>query len=331
LNTALAKKYGREDEQSLIKSANAAWLNAKDESQRFFQSPSEANTMESVAQLQNYLQNILDHLAKLTQHAREEVSLELLQAQKLQNMSVGWLIAMFVFAMAIAVLSAMIMGQTILKPLKALEEGVVHLRSGDHSYRVDPPEASELRHLAVTFNTMADEIERNTNMLMEKSKRDSLTSLLNHGEFHNIFKTELERASRYQRPLSLLMLDIDHFKSVNDNYGHPAGDKVIQAIGSVLSKGLRPSDVAARYGGEEFTIILPETEKEKAFYLAERIRNSIAGTQMPLGRNGIISVTVSIGIAAFAENGTLTEDIIEAADQALYKAKKLGRNRTQCA
>ena len=151
---------------------------------------------------------------------------------------------------------------------------------------------------------------------------DSVTGLGNHRLFHDQLYVEVERAKRHNRPLSLLMLDIDKFKDVNDKLGHPAGDKVLRTLAQVLTKSVRNIDILARYGGDEFAVILPDTVTSHARDIAERIRSSF---QTESG------LTVSLGTATFPENGQTSLALIEAADRALLKAKKLGRNQSQTA
>ena len=160
---------------------------------------------------------------------------------------------------------------------------------------------------------------------------DDLTNLYNRRYFFVRFHQEMERARRYLRPLSCLILDIDHFKAVNDTYGHLAGDQVLQDIAAILMTQCRRSDLAGRYGGEEFIILLPETDAIGALAIAERIREQIEQHQTVDGKGQTIQVTVSIGIAhcAAAELSRLDspERIIQYADDALLAAKTEGRIR----
>ena len=134
-------------------------------------------------------------------------------------------------------------------------------------------------------------------------------------------------ADRHQRSLSLLMVDIDFFKRVNDNHGHQTGDQVLQTLVGLLNKTIRPGDILARYGGEEFIIILPETDEDSAMAMAERVRGTVEGYSFncPIGVD--IGVTVSIGCANRRVHAMASEDLVKAADAALYQAKKTGRNR----
>ena len=155
---------------------------------------------------------------------------------------------------------------------------------------------------------------------------DSLTELYNHREFQKRLDEEVERAKRYERHLSLLMMDIDHFKSFNDTYGHPFGDTILKKISDLILSQIRNVDIASRYGGEEFTIILPETDIEGALWVAERIRSKIFETVFETGSEIRTQVTVSIGIACLSDVRDRVS-FIAAADRALYIAKEAGRNQ----
>lgn len=161
-----------------------------------------------------------------------------------------------------------------------------------------------------------------------RADRDGLTRIFNRRTFDERLVHELKRRQRYGHDLSLLMVDLDHFKSINDNYGHTAGDDVLRKVGAILQDSLRSTDLAARYGGEEFAVLLPHTTEKDACRLAERIRSRIeASTFKSDGRE--FRVTASIGVAS-VEAGALDRDgdLVLKADQALYEAKSNGRNMT---
>ena len=155
---------------------------------------------------------------------------------------------------------------------------------------------------------------------------DALTGLYNYRTFIKRLAEEVERAVRYGSQFTLLMLDIDHFKLVNDKFGHQAGDKVLIQIAAILKKNVRSVDFVARYGGEEFTVILVETELDNGLYTAERIRSNIQDLETFYKGNSI-SVTMSIGAAEFPNQSKDSEQLIAEADKALYEAKTSGRNR----
>lgn len=168
--------------------------------------------------------------------------------------------------------------------------------------------------------------------LSEVSTRDALTGLYNRWFVMEKIDSEINRALRHGSPMSLLMLDIDHFKRINDTWGHPAGDQVLQAIGKLLRDSCRVYDVPGRYGGEEFCIVLPETKPGNTTIVAERIRRRLEETALACG-DGSVVVTASMGIAGMeAENeGEILSPaaLIDRADRALYTAKHRGRNRVE--
>jgi two-component system cell cycle response regulator len=158
--------------------------------------------------------------------------------------------------------------------------------------------------------------------------QDPLTGCFNRRHFMVLARQELQRVARYERPVSLVMLDIDHFKNFNDQYGHPAGDQLLCALVNLCQKILRNVDILARYGGEEFVILLPETDSDAVFLTGERLRKEIEKMEVVTSQ-GKQSVTVSIGAASYDKSGehSLNVDVlIKQADQALYDAKNAGRN-----
>ena len=162
----------------------------------------------------------------------------------------------------------------------------------------------------------------------ELSRKDGLTELYNHRFFHQLLDTEVSRAERYNRVVSLLMIDIDDFKSFNDAHGHPAGDLALRRLALLLKQSSRNCDFVARYGGEEFAIIVPEVSADSARRMAERLLKVVDEAEfegeetMPGGR-----LTISIGVATFPMQASSKSELVERADQALYRAKGLGKNR----
>jgi diguanylate cyclase (GGDEF)-like protein len=157
---------------------------------------------------------------------------------------------------------------------------------------------------------------------------DPLTGLANHRQFYDQLDRECRRAQRYQRPLTLLMLDLDRFKAFNDRYGHLAGDHALRETADVLRQNARSVDILARYGGEEFAVILPETDLQRAAAHAERIRSAVANHVFVSQETGLEHrITVSVGVAALGSTPEKIEDLVHDADQALYRAKAAGRNR----
>jgi len=156
---------------------------------------------------------------------------------------------------------------------------------------------------------------------------DGLTELYNHRYFQDTIKQQVDQSKRYEKEFSLIMIDIDFFKTFNDKYGHQAGDAVLKQVAQVLKKNTRSSDYVCRYGGEEMAIILPNTNYEETMINAERIRKEIEKTSFKLSSTQEEHVTVSMGVATFPECGNTSQDIIKFADEALYYAKENGRNQ----
>ena len=212
--------------------------------------------------------------------------------------------------------------------------------SGDYSYEEAITKgASDLVFKPVRFEELLLRLKRvlkerhltlERDHMLEKMQKlaitDGLTKLYNSRHFYNQLKIEVDRSNRYRHPLSLLLLDIDHFKDYNDAYGHLEGDKVLIRIGQKIKACLRMMDSAYRYGGEEFTVILPETSGQEAVTVADRIRRSVADEKMLPGSGVSIEVTISIGVTEYNFKEDLV-DFIQRADKAMYTSKDTGRNR----
>ncbi len=172
---------------------------------------------------------------------------------------------------------------------------------------------------------------RDKNAMLERvSTTDPVTGLRTRRYVNEVLSIEVMRASRYRTPLAVAMCDLDHFKRVNDAFGHPAGDAVLAAASAVIRRTLRATDSAGRFGGEEFLLVLPGTELDGAAMLAERVRAAIEGTEFDVGAAVSHSITISIGVAALGE-GRSADALVAAADEALYEAKGAGRNRVAAA
>lgn len=194
----------------------------------------------------------------------------------------------------------------------------------------------EVQNLAVIVYDVTDiatsklELKSANERLALLSRTDGLTKLLNRAYWEELLEIEYMRQQRNVREMCLIMFDIDHFKKVNDNYGHQAGDDVIRAVSDAVRENSRATDVSGRYGGEEFTILLLDSSIENAYQFSERLRESIANTSVKT-EAGDLSVTVSLGVAAFSETYQHHGQWIEAADKALYESKEGGRNKTSIA
>jgi diguanylate cyclase (GGDEF)-like protein len=183
------------------------------------------------------------------------------------------------------------------------------------------------RELEAKIHERTHELAEANARLAQLVVTDGLTGLYNHRHFHERLALEVERSQRSGLPLSLLMIDLDHFKQFNETFGHPAGDEVLRQLARVLSDARRANDDVARYGGEEFTVILVETAKFTAAKLAERVRERVYNHDFSDAAPRAGRITVSIGVASFPEDGSDAEALVRAADTALTVAKRAGRNR----
>jgi diguanylate cyclase (GGDEF)-like protein/putative nucleotidyltransferase with HDIG domain/PAS domain S-box-containing protein len=180
----------------------------------------------------------------------------------------------------------------------------------------------QLRGMLQMLQKSRDEINRQNQELQALAMTDPLTACLNRRAFFSHFETQWSSARRYGYPLACVMVDVDHFKRINDVHGHATGDRVLQHIAAVLKSLIRDSDLVCRYGGEEFCILLPHTDGEGAAQCAERFRNAIETTAC-----GMITMTASLGVATLSAGAISPQDLLNQADEALYAAKRAGRNR----
>ena len=195
----------------------------------------------------------------------------------------------------------------------------------DHREHAFQNHIGDLKHRIQEMENELSEAQTALKQTQLKAMTDSLTSLPNRGAYDIYIENEFERFRRYGHPLSLLVCDVDKFKSINDTYGHQAGDKVLQLISLQVKKGTRDTDMLARYGGEEFVVILPNTDAEGAMQVAEKIRTQVEGCPFHF-KGKRVPITISCGVAQFSE-GASPQQVFGVADRALYEAKEGGRNQ----
>lgn len=236
------------------------------------------------------------------------------------------------------------MGRSIVTPLESLTSAAGRIADGDLSIQLPVMQRDELGHLTQVFNQMTDNLRHshqefeNASIALQKQNQlletlsitDSLTGLYNRKKLDDILADQFARYRRNQRPFAVLLLDIDHFKVINDTYGHLAGDYVLTIMAKTFFQSIRSIDYAARYGGEEFVIVLPETMISAAQEMAERIRMQVQTTVYTFKEQSI-PVTLSVGVANSQKSDDTAYAIIARADKMLYEAKRSGRNQVRCA
>ncbi len=213
-----------------------------------------------------------------------------------------------------------------LSAIAGIYDKVAGFDAGAVDYIVKPFDPAELRaRVRAALRT-----KRYQDMLALRALLDAVTGLRNRTYFEARLTDELAAVRRYARNVCLIMVDLDHFKAVNDTYGHPFGDRVLQRVGGVIEGTLRTTDAPCRYGGEEFALLLPETDHAQGLLTAERVRAAIAATGIDRG-NEVVHVTASLGLAStdtFADPTRLSAaTLVQASDAAMYRAKRQGRNR----
>ncbi|MGB7055652.1 MAG: diguanylate cyclase [bacterium] len=245
-------------------------------------------------------------------------------------------LSIFVGALSLcfAVLLAFLISRYITRSIAKLTHGVRQVANRNFTFKVDIHSKNEIGELANTFNQMVDELNTHRKDLEEKQKElellartDALTGLNNHRHFTDQLSREIKQANRLNSPLSVMILDLDDFKRVNDTYGHLIGDRVLSTIAALIKKHVRSTDIAARYGGDEFCVALPNTTAPGARDLAKILCEEIAGVVFSADGEAVFHVTCSIGLAQFHKDMKDSLVILKFADQALYKAKSGGRNR----
>ncbi|MCH7476919.1 MAG: diguanylate cyclase, partial [SAR324 cluster bacterium] len=184
----------------------------------------------------------------------------------------------------------------------------------------------KIRSLLLSFRK-EESLHKTMDQAQRQAFTDGLTKLANRKHFDGFLETQLNYSRQTRKPCSIIMLDIDNFKHYNDTHGHQMGDEVLRGVARVLATSVRASDLAARYGGEEFVIVLPETKKDMAAVIAEKMRRAIQETPLPNAKKQPLGfLSASFGVATFVEDADNVEELIKAADDCLYVAKDHGRN-----
>ncbi len=240
---------------------------------------------------------------------------------------IRWKVALFALPFAfLSILLAIKLAESLTRPLQRLAQAASEVSKGNYDVQLPLNRRDELGEVAQAFNVMAKHLKENFAKVSEMANRDGLTGLYNSRYFQDALAREVERVKRTGQPLSIMLFDADRFKKVNDRYGHPAGDQILQHISRISRSVLRGYDVLARYGGEEFIAMLTDTSASQATVLAERLRKTIEQRPYILDDGEVIRATVSIGVAQLRPPFD-KKLVVSQADQALYRAKESGRNR----
>jgi two-component system cell cycle response regulator len=325
--------FGENHERQLVESAWREWEQAKGLAGELLGITDPVGKPDLGAKMERFDRSIdnasakLEELYNLAYHEIKEAQAEAHAAHLKSN----WVsLVALVLAIILSLLLGSALAHTIVFGLTSLRTSATQVAAGHFDQQVRAGGIHELEELANAFNSMAAKLQAHDAVLQDLAIRDALTGLENRRAFDTRLHEELQRAERYEHSLSLLMLDIDHFKQVNDTYGHQSGDMVLRRLASIIKDTMRPMDQVFRYGGEEFVLVVPETDMHGACSLAERIREAVASAPFPLTGHEDIHITISIGVATSTQETNACEALVSAADAALYEAKQTGRNRVCC-
>ena len=271
-----------------------------------------------------------------------ELSLAAMEEQK-QNLF-AWAIATTCIGLLLAALLSTLIASSVTRPIAQISAVVARIGQGELEARIEVANAGALAPLASGINAMAsrlaltqedlkhrvnlatDELRQQKEAAEAAARVDSLTGVASRRAFTETAETEVLRSSRYGTPLSMVLVDLDHFKAINDTFGHPTGDAVLASFARTITGVVREVDVVGRLGGEEFAILLPDTGATEAMQAAERMRHALAESRLQV-RGKELRYSASFGVAAFVESELSLDEFLARADAALYLAKAQGRNR----
>ncbi|MDO9450856.1 MAG: diguanylate cyclase, partial [Rugosibacter sp.] len=265
------ERFTRAESYALIRAAREEWEQALPLGERLLRLPNPVDNTamtRDMAQFDAHIEQAVFALDEAGDHFHRVIDRNRAQAGAARVRALWLTFAAFMLAAVVSLFAGVALARSITDPVDTLRQGATRLAEGQLSHRVVIHRNDELGELAAAFNTMAVRLEADQAALEQLATRDGLTGLYNHRTFYILLEDELARTQRFKRPVSLLLLDIDYFKRINDTHGHLTGDAVIRELGELLDREARTMDRVCRYGGEEITIILPETNLETAINVA---------------------------------------------------------------
>jgi two-component system, cell cycle response regulator len=314
---------GLDDNRVLVASAQRSWDQARDIVESAAVLPAE----ERFAEMENaavFYRSADKDLGAAGRAAINEQTEKLADARALDRRTQRTAVVLLMAAIVAGIIAAWSLGRSLLRPLDVLKHGASRLRQRDLKHRVQLDRRDEIGEVADGFNRMAEEIERVQRVLLQRALLDPLTKLGNRPLLMDRVGHALERGRRDETDIALLMVDLDGFKPVNDQYGHLAGDQVLADVAERLKNCLRGQDSAARLGGDEFAVLLEDLQTvNEAVDVAERIKNALL-TGFQVG-DGTLHISASVGIAVARPDSTV-DSLLREADVAMYDAKRAGKN-----
>lgn len=324
--------FARAEERAQVTYAQEQWQLAQGIGDQILRVPDpigNALAAQDMKLFDAHIDQAVASLQEVQRYFRRMIEESRAQAVKTRVTTLWSAFGAFGLALLVSLIAGLELTRSVTRPVGALRRGVARFAAGELSYRIDVQRDDELGELASAFNTMAAALEKSQTELTELATLDGLTGLYNHRTFYVLLRGELARAQRFNRPVSLLLLDIDHFKSVNDTHGHQAGDAILRELAQLLTRESREIDRISRYGGEEITVILPETDVDAAVVIAERLRARVEAHAFTTGSGATLRLTVSVGVASWPLHASNIQGLVAEADTAMYAAKQAGRNRVK--
>ncbi|MDH4228130.1 MAG: diguanylate cyclase [Nitrospirota bacterium] len=316
-------------ERQMMAIAVAEWKTANNEAESLFADGVSMTPAARIARMNKFDRHVghtVQVLGRLYDLIETRVHDEWVRTRASQEQDLSVVMGLLWGSLALLGIMGFMLMRSVVVPLGSLQQAAARYAKGDFAVPVDTTRRDELGQLAAAFHRMGEDLSRTHEQLRYLSAHDELTGLWNRRAFHEQLLDETNRGERFASGFAVVILDADHFKQVNDNFGHQAGDAALKWLAAAIRREIRAVDRAARLGGEEFAVLLPGTGVEGATALAERIRLSMQ--EHPVEVEGdSIPLTVSAGVAAYPAHGATINAVMAAADRALYVAKDSGRNR----
>ena len=276
---------------------------------------------ESVDKFARHLGRISSLIDEVGLNAQETITQHHLTAQENEWKSLGILLLIFCLGLLLAILAALSLGQSVIKPIRRLEKTVNQFGKGETGRRITLQSNDELGGLASAFNVLAERYEHIKGELDYLSVHDNLTGLYDRSKLHEAVTSEMVRAKRYDRSFSLVLIDINHFQEVNKSYGRLVGDSVLCSVANKISTTVRPTDASSRYGGDEFAIVLSETDAKGAAETAQRLYDAIESNPLNIGDGKQLSVSITITFATFPSDADSEAGLFAFAEHSLSNLK----------
>ena len=313
-------------EQSLLSTARNTWNTARSLGNSLLTKGSVANQNEAIESKINEFSRHLSHsiavIDELQNSSRNRIGEIRFAAQEEEWRSISLLLLILSLGVILAIFEAFALGQTVLEPIRRLEQTVKKFREGDLSSRINPKNNDELGHLAEAFNGMAEKFSKVQSDLDYLSIHDTLTGLYERRKFHDEMTVEIQRAKRYKRNFSLLLIDIVNFRRVNKTYGRLVGDSVLCSVAIQITNTIRPTDIAARYNADKFAIILSESNEQGGDETKDRIISAITQNPINIGDGKSLPIEVRVGVATYPSDADDETSLFTRAESNIDDAKK---------